>query len=95
VTVRAGSLGIKAPLASRRVSAHQQPRVRTVPLEARVTATWNACALGVVGGRKEAEGAGNASRAADGPGRRDWFGADMRSGPLRCSQIALRRPIVP
>jgi hypothetical protein len=27
-------------------------------------------------------------------GRRDWFGAVMRSGPLRCGQIALRRPSV-
>jgi hypothetical protein len=79
----------------RRVGAHQRPRAPTVPLEARMTATWNACSLGVVGGRKEAEGAGNASRAADGTGRRDWFGAVMRSGPLRCGQIALRRPSVP
>jgi hypothetical protein len=36
----------------RRVGAHQQPRARTVRLEARVTATWNACSLGVVGGPK-------------------------------------------
>jgi hypothetical protein len=43
--------------------------------------------LGVV---KKLKGAGNASRAADGTGRRDWFGAVMRSGPLRCGQIALR-----
>ena len=33
-----------------RVGAHQQGR--TVPLEARATATWNACSLGVVGGPK-------------------------------------------
>jgi hypothetical protein len=34
----------------RRVRAHQQPRARTIPLEARVTATL--APLGVVGGRK-------------------------------------------
>jgi hypothetical protein len=28
------------------------------------------------------------------PMRRDWFGAVMRNGPLRCGQIALRRPSV-
>jgi hypothetical protein len=37
--LRAGSLAIKAPYG--RVGAHQQPRTRTVPLEASVTATWN------------------------------------------------------
>jgi hypothetical protein len=39
-----------------RVGAHQQPRVRTVPLEARVTATWNVRSLGVFGGPKGAPG---------------------------------------
>jgi hypothetical protein len=34
--LRAGSLGIKAPYGH--VGAHQQPRVRTVPLEASATA---------------------------------------------------------
>ena len=34
--------------------AHQQPRARTVPLAARVTVTWNAWSLGVVGGPKQA-----------------------------------------
>src|SRR3984893_11608163 len=46
--LRAGSLGIKRRCG--RVGAHQQGR--TVALEARATATWNACSLGVVGGLK-------------------------------------------
>jgi hypothetical protein len=45
--LRAGSSGIKAPYG--RVVAQRQPRARTVSLETRATATWNACSLGVFG----------------------------------------------
>jgi hypothetical protein len=62
----------------------QQPRARTVPLEARVTATWDACFLGVVG---SANVSGRANRV-----RRRCSRIALCSGSLRCSQSALRRP---
>jgi hypothetical protein len=48
--VRAGSLGIKTPLGERPARANSQGT--HCPVGLHVSATWNACSLGVVGGAK-------------------------------------------